>query len=1044
VQTLESARRLLASPLSPESICAIIGTLGFSTDLQVLDREAVRALRLSARISDARVARGKGALRALVINTDGATDLRTILTDSAAGLAATVAHQLWILVGVSESPCRVALACWSGERRPPRVHALYCESRRVLDSDAETLCALEAATGPSDMLTHARWIDILGREGITRRFFGALQLLIEEMSNSPGVKGSITERSDLALLHVSRLLFLSFLETRGWLNGDFGFLANGYDSCVAGRGNYQRRVLEPLFFGTLNTRVGERSTRARQFGNIPFLNGGLFSRSPLEKRMRECVFSDEMFGELFGRLLSRYRFTAREDATQWSETAIDPEILGKAFEALMAAPERKSSGAFYTPQRLVEDLVESTLGAALAENSGLGRLRELRVLDPACGSGAFLVQMLERLAWLRVEAGDDLPLHAVRRDVLSTAIFGVDINPTAVWLCELRLWLAIVVDGGEKNPMRVAPLPNLDRNIRVGDSLAGGAFSGAEEAGGRRLKVMRARYGRATGARKRTLCRALDREERRRAEALLVADQRAQRTARAEMLRAARARDLFGDRHHPDRLLRERVLEARQKQYATTARLRRLREGGALPFTFGVHFSGIAERRGFDVVIGNPPWVRIHHIPAAGREAMRREFSVYRNAAWEQGARGAGAGKGFGGQVDAASLFVERSLQLVRPGGTVGLLVPAKLWHSLAGGGIRRLLLEESSVVGVEDLSDAPSAFDAAVYPATVVARKESGAARRDVEAADMAVYRRGSLAKWCASPRSLPLDDSPGSPWLLVPPDVRRSFDRVTAAGIPLALSIFGRPLLGAKTGCNAAYLVNAERNEGDVTRVAGGEIESCVLRAVVRGETLFRWRHAANGERIIWPHDARGTSLRALPPLAERWLARWRRSLESRTDLHGTAPWWTLFRTESAGCTLARVIWADFGVTLRAIAVSAGDDLVPLNSCYSLKCPTTEDARAMSVILNSSLASAWLNCIAEPARGGYHRYLGWTLALLPIPRDWERARGILAPLGELAAAGTVPDDAEVQRAALESYGMSIEAVEELLEWDSESRSAM
>jgi len=96
------------------------------------------------------------------------------------------------------------------------------------------------------------------------------------------------------------------------------------------------------------------------------------------------------------------------------------------------------------------------------------------------------------------------------------------------------------------------------------------------------------------------------------------------------------------------------------------------------------------------------------------------------------------------------------------------------------------------------------------------------------------------------------------------------------------------------------------------------------------------------------------------------------------------------------------------------------------------------------MSVILNSSLASAWLNCIAEPARGGYHRYLGWTLALLPIPRDWERAKCILAPLGELAAAGTVPDDAEVQRAALESYGMSSEAVEELLEWDSESRSAM
>jgi hypothetical protein len=94
---------------------------------------------------------------------------------------------------------------------------------------------------------------------------------------------SRVDRDELALLYISRLIFLSFLETRGWLNGDFGFLSNGYSRCIDERGRYQQKVLEPLFFGTLNTPVRSRSARTRQFGRILFLNGGLFARSHLER-----------------------------------------------------------------------------------------------------------------------------------------------------------------------------------------------------------------------------------------------------------------------------------------------------------------------------------------------------------------------------------------------------------------------------------------------------------------------------------------------------------------------------------------------------------------------------------------------------------------------------------------------------------------------------------------------------------------------------------------------------------------------------------------
>ena len=136
----------------------------------------------------------------------------------------------------------------------------------------------------------------------------------------------------------------------------------------------------------------------------------------------------------------------------------------------------------------------------------------------------------------------------------------------------------------------------------------------------------------------------------------------------------------------------------------------------------------------YDIVIGNPPWVRLHNIAPASRLTLRQRYRVYRDAAWERGAAGAHAGSGFAGQVDLASLFVERSLALLRPEGTLALLLPAKLWRSLAGGGVRRLLLEEARIRAVEDWTGGPAAFDAAVYPSLVVAAKNPVAKAEDAD----------------------------------------------------------------------------------------------------------------------------------------------------------------------------------------------------------------------------------------------------------------------------------------------------------------------
>jgi hypothetical protein len=497
---------------------------------------------------------------------------------------------------------------------------------------------------------------------------------------------------------------------------------------------------------------------------------------------------------------------------------------------------------------------------------------------------------------------------------------------------------------------------------------------------------------------------------------------------------------LFGERHHPDRDARADLAALRWRIRENTRREAKLRAGAALPFSFAAHFSDVAAAGGFDLVIGNPPWVRIHQIAKPSRERLKKEFAVYRNAAWEAGAATAGAGPGFAAQVDMAALFVERSCGLLGPAGTLALLLPSKLWRSLAGGGVRQLLLERTDLVSLDDLSESQTSFDAAVYPSLLVSRKKEPVTVESPRCLDASVRLSGGVVRWRCIPRSLALDETPGSPWVLLPARARLAFDHLRNAGTPLATSCFGRPLLGVKTGCNDAFVVRLEGIHGDVASVSSGgrvgQVEREVLRPLIRGETLAPWSITGRREYIIWPHGDDNQPIRPLPPLARNWLFFFRDQLHGRSDLHGRLPWWALFRTDSAAALSPRVIWADFGLRPRAIAVDAGDPVVALNSCYVARCETMTDAHALAVLLNGPLVAAWLNTLAEPARGGYRRYLGWTMSLLPVPSDWQRAREQLAPLGERAMLGDAPPREEMLSVALGAYGLEVRDVEALLSW--------
>jgi hypothetical protein len=289
------------------------------------------------------------------------------------------------------------------------------------------------------------------------------------------------------------------------------------------------------------------------------------------------------------------------------------------------------------------------------------------------------------------------------------------------------------------------------------------------------------------------------------------------------------------------------------------------------------------------------------------------------------------------------------------------------------------------------------------------------------------ALRRRDIALRWEIDRAHLAFDESPGSPWLLAPPEVRTGFDRLRRGADSLAGSGMGRPLLGVKCGLNAAFVV------------AGGDhgIDARSLRPLVRGETLTPWC-VAPAERIVWTHAPDGRPLAALPRDVAGRLDAHRRALKARSDLRGGLPWWSLFRIESARHDCARVVWADVGRSLRAAFLPPGDRTVALNSCYVVRCPTPDDGLALVALLNSPLASAWLSLVAEPARGGYHRYLGWTMAILPIPRDWARARDILAPLGRAGAAGEPPSPHELLDRAIAAFRVRRCDVAPLVEWAS------
>ncbi|PIZ74519.1 hypothetical protein COY07_00510 [Candidatus Peregrinibacteria bacterium CG_4_10_14_0_2_um_filter_43_11] len=327
---------------------------------------------------------------------------------------------------------------------------------------------------------------------------------------------------------------------KGWGEGDKKFLRSLYEKAISDNKNYFNDYLEPLFYEAL-AKERDDDYYSRFECKIPFLNGGLFVpinnydwvntviNIPFDLFSNKRKTKEGDVGDGILDIFDRYNFTVKEDEPLEKEVAVDPEMLGKVFENLLEVKDRKSKGTYYTPREIVHYMCEQSLANYLAtelygnvskedleklikQGESVGEnearvankghetdtyhyklpesirknakaidiaLANIKVCDPAIGSGAFPVGMMHEIVKARLSLNPYIcegqimcsgrSPYDFKFECIQNSLYGVDIDPGAVEIAKLRLWLSLVVD--EDDIKQIKPLPNLDYKIMQGNSL---------------------------------------------------------------------------------------------------------------------------------------------------------------------------------------------------------------------------------------------------------------------------------------------------------------------------------------------------------------------------------------------------------------------------------------------------------------------------------------------------------------------------------------------------------------------------------------------
>jgi len=867
-----------------------------------------------------------------------------------------------------------------------------------------------------------------------------------------------------------------------WGTGPKDFMRRLYDGEIVPYESFFNDILEPLFYEAL---AEDRSVNEDYYSRfrckIPFLNGGLFEPIQNYNWVRTNLRIDnEVFGDIL-RTFDEFNFTIKEDEPLEREVAVDPEMLGKVFENLLDVTDRKSKGAFYTPRDIVHYMCQQSLIGYLASHTSIPRddlevfirrgdvtlgmtihmqengqdgewfgdarftlpesirshyaevdrlLCSIRVVDPAVGSGAFPVGMMNEIVKARsiltpffAGAGGDRSVYELKRQAIEQSLYGVDLDSSAVDITKLRFWLSLIVD--EENVKTIRPLPNLDHRIMCGNSLVD-EFEGVslfdegllgdpgddpealtapidariEELGEELHRVLTG-AGRGDSARIR---REIARLERKRKEVLagprasarqVTFDQAASlrvKESRRKLRELKKYQRLFFNEQNRARKnecraaieqLEWDLIEETLKEAGNTDACRKLaayRKNRAKPFfLWKLYFSEVflRENPGFDVVIANPPYVR--------QESIKEQKAYFKEHY-----------RVFQGTADLYVYFVERGVSLLANGGVFTYILPNK-WMRANYGKPLRAWLKEQRIEEIVDFGDLPVFESATTYPC--ILRIGAGAPRERFDAVQVETLEYPDLTDYVKAHayrvNQTALDDEG---WSLADEKTQALLLKIQAGGVPLGEYVDGKIYYGIKTGLNEAFVIDEATRE----RLIAADPKSAeIIKPFLAGREIKRYQPVVVSNYLLFipwhfplheDPSIKGASIEAEMKFKETYpsifnhLSQFKEALSKRNQAETGIryEWYALQRYGSLyykEFEKPKIIFPDIA-SRPNFTIDETGGVFDANTCYNL----IYSDKFLLGLLNSQLINFYYRYQAAVYRGGYLRFFSQYVEMLPI----------------------------------------------------------
>ena len=619
---------------------------------------------------------------------------------------------------------------------------------------------------------------------------------------------------------IGRLLFCYFLIKKDFIPTEYLELDQQNDN------EYYHNKLSQLFFAVLNTPINERSHTDR---TTPYLNGGLFERKDTD--IANVTFPDNYFSNLFA-IFRKYNWTVDESLSNYEVMAIDPEMLGRIFENLLAEinvdndgsseSARKAKGAFYTPRVIVDYMCKESLRQYLLTNSSehshsiinrllddsIGYLTDqkrnwtddikpykeqltnlldkITVFDPACGSGAFPMGMLQLILHTYERLGDKQKPSNRKIKIIENSIFGADIEPNAIEIARLRAWLSIVVDEDKQD---IEPLPNLDFKFVCCNSLikleTKGQSNLADNLGTvEKLQELQHNYFRARTYKTKKDIRQQYHD--------LIEQSRSQNS-------------LFGKSKYLEQIESYHPFETKN----------------VCQFYDNKFMFGISD--GFDVVIGNPPYVQIQKF--SGQQCQTD---------WQNQNYATFAKTG-----DIYALFIEKGVSLLKTAGVLAYITSNKWMRAGYGKSLRNFLATKTQPTQLIDFGGY-QVFKSATVDSNILVTKNSPYGHDFNACTIKDNYSPEIPLNEYFKQHSQTMPQVSGESWVISSALEQQIKNKIEAKGVPLKdwdINIYR----GVLTGLNEAFIIDTETKE----RLCAEDPKSAeIIKPILRGRDIKRYQ--------------------------------------------------------------------------------------------------------------------------------------------------------------------------------------------------------